>query len=107
MATFIQNRAVPQTWRGACKNLKGWPLGVNIFLRELHGIWEKAKPKPSPIAVTTAQKIGLNPEDAECYESQLVRLNLEYCKKRRSSECQLKDKCPDKVVTKGTYRIQH
>lgn len=72
------------------------PVGVNIFLRELRGIWGKAKPKPSPIAVATAQKIGLSPEDVERYESQLVRLNLEYCKKRRSPECPLKDKCPDK-----------
>jgi endonuclease III len=81
------------------------PVGVNIFLRELRGIWEKAKPKPSPIAVATAQKIGLNLEDVERYESQLVRLNLEYCKKRRSSECPLKDNCPDKVGTKSTNRI--
>jgi endonuclease III len=72
------------------------PVGVNIFLRELRGIWEKAKPEPSPLAVATAQKIGLNLEDVERYESQLVRLNLEYCKKRRSSECPLKNKCPDK-----------
>lgn len=83
------------------------PVGVNIFLRELRGIWEKAKPKPSPLAVATAQKIGLNLEDAERYESQLVRLNLEYCKKRRTSECPLKGNCPDKVGTKGTNRIQH
>jgi endonuclease III len=81
------------------------PVGVSIFLRELRGIWEKAKPKPSPIAVATAQKIGLNLEDVERYESQLVRLNLEYCKKRRSSECPLKDNCPDKVGTKSTNRI--
>lgn len=72
------------------------PVGVNIFLRELRGIWEKANPKPSPIAVATAQKIGLNPEDVAPLESQLVRLNLEYCKKRRSTECPLRDKCPDK-----------
>ena len=81
------------------------PVGVSIFLRELRGIWEKAKPKPSPLAVATAQKIGLNLEDAERYESQLVRLNLEYCKKRRSSECPLKDNCPDKAGTKSTNRI--
>ena len=81
------------------------PVGVNIFLRELRGIWEKAKPKPSPLAVATAQKIGLNLEDVERYESQLVRLNLEYCKKQRSSECPLKDNCPDKVGTKSTNRI--
>ena len=72
------------------------PVGVNIFLRELRGIWEKAKPKPSPMAVATAQKIGLNPKDVESYESQLVRLNLEYCKKHRTLECPLKEKCPDK-----------
>ena len=81
------------------------PVGVNIFLRELRGIWEKAKPKPSLLAVATAQKIGLNLEDVERYESQLVRLNLEYCKKQRSSECPLKDNCPDKVGTKSTNRI--
>jgi endonuclease III len=72
------------------------PVGVNIFLRELRGVWEKAKPKPSPMAVATAQKIGLSTEYIEHYESQLIRLNLEYCKKHRSSECPLKDKCPDK-----------
>jgi endonuclease III len=72
------------------------PVGVNIFLRELRGIWKKAKPKPSPMAVATAQKIGLGPEDVERYESQLVRLNLEYCKKRRSLGCPLEDKCPDR-----------
>ena len=72
------------------------PVGVNIFLRELRGIWEKAKPNPSPMAVVTAQKIGLYPEDVERYESQLVRLNLEYCKKRRSSECPLGNNCADK-----------
>jgi endonuclease III len=72
------------------------PVGVNIFLRELRGIWSKAKPKPSPMAVATARRIGLGLEDVERYESQLVRLNLEYCKKRRSSECPLGDNCADK-----------
>ncbi|MCW3996036.1 MAG: hypothetical protein NWE98_07820 [Candidatus Bathyarchaeota archaeon] len=72
------------------------PVGVNIFLRELRGIWKKANPKPSPIAIVTAQKIGLKIEDAERFEPQLVRLNLEYCKKHRSAECPLRDKCPDK-----------
>ena len=70
---------------------------VNIFLRELRGTWEKAKPEPSPLAVATAEKIGLSKEDVEGYESQLVRLNLEYCKKRRSRECPLENECPDRV----------
>jgi len=57
------------------------PVGVNIFLRELRGIWEKAKPKPSRMAVKVAQRIGL--EKVESYESVLVRINLEYGKKRK------------------------
>jgi endonuclease III len=72
------------------------PVGVNIFLRELRGIWEKARPKPSSMAVRTAERIGLDIEDVERYESQLVRLNMEYCKKQRSSECPLGNNCADK-----------
>lgn len=79
------------------------PVCVNIFLRELRGIWEKAKPKPSQLALAMAQKVGLNLEDGESLESQLVRLNLEYCKKHRSLECPLKDKCPDKCQAVSNY----
>lgn len=87
----------PRDLENRLREFKGvGPVGVNIFLRELRGIWEKAKPKPSAMAVVTAQKIGLDPEDVERYESQLVRLNLEYCKKRRSSECPLGNNCADK-----------
>jgi len=83
------------------------PVGVNIFLRDLRGIWEKAKPTPSPIAVSKARKIGLNLKDVEQFESQLIRLNLEYCKKHRSSECPLEEKCPDKVKPKSTKISKH
>jgi hypothetical protein len=67
------------------------PVGVNIFLRELRGIWEKAKPKSSKMAIKVAQRIGL--EDVESYESALVRLSLEYCKKRKCSECCVRNYC--------------
>jgi endonuclease III len=67
------------------------PTATNIFLRELRGIWNKAKPTPSNIAVDTARRIGLL--DIECYESQLVRLNIEYCKKRRCCECIVRSYC--------------
>jgi endonuclease III len=87
-ATDLENRL--QEFKGV------GPVGVNIFLRELRGIWKKAKPKPSLMALETAKKIGLDPKDVERYESQLVRLNLEYCKKHRTSECPLEDSCPDK-----------
>lgn len=67
------------------------PMGVNIFLRELRGNWDRAKPKPSRIAVKVAQRIGL--EKVEPYESALVRINLEYCKKRRCEECSVRNPC--------------
>ena len=71
------------------------PVCVNIFLREVRSIWEKAKPKPSKIAINVAQKLGL--EDVESYESALVRLHLEYCKKHRCQECLVKKHCRNKI----------
>ena len=70
------------------------PVGVNIFLRELRGIWEKARPKPSRMAVETARRIGL--KNIEPYESALVRLKLEYCKKRRCPECPVREFCKNR-----------
>lgn len=70
------------------------PVGVNIFLRELRGIWEKAKAKPSKMAIKTGQRMGL--KDVELHESVLVRLNLEYCKKHRCETCPVQHHCKDK-----------
>ena len=70
------------------------PVGVNIFLRELRGIWEKAEPKPSSMAVKVARRLGL--EDPKPYESALVRLNLEYCKKSRCRECPVRNYCRER-----------
>ncbi len=67
------------------------PVAVNIFLRELRGVWDKAKPKPSKISVETAQRIGL--KNIEFYESALVRLNLEYCKREGCVDCPVKAYC--------------
>ncbi len=69
------------------------PVGVNIFLRELRGIWEKAKPKPSRMAMKAAQRIGL--KRVEPYESALVRINLDYCKKRKCEECPVRYYCKE------------
>lgn len=70
------------------------PVGVNIFLRELRGIWEKAKPKPSRIAIKIGQRIGLN--NVKLHESILVRLNLEYCKKHKCRECPVQHDCKER-----------
>jgi len=72
------------------------PVGVNIFLRELRGIWKKAKPKPSKMAIKAAQRIGL--EDVESYESALVRLSLEYCKKRKCEKCPIQNRCKERTM---------
>ena len=64
------------------------PVAVNIFLRELRGIWTKADPQPSKFALGTAKKLGIEDLDKIKYlESKLVRLYLEYCKKRRCTDC--------------------
>lgn len=67
------------------------PTGVNIFLRELRGIWEKADPKPSKLAVEVAHKLGV--KKVREVESQLVRINLEYCKRKVCEKCPVKGVC--------------
>jgi endonuclease III len=84
----------PKDMERRLQDFKGvGPTGVNIFLRELREIWKNAKPKPSKMAKTLAQRINLN--NAESYESALVRLTLEYCKKRKCKECPAQHHCKD------------
>ena len=72
------------------------PTTVNIFLRELKLVWEKARPQLSPLAREVASKLGLGEEKLELptVESALVRLNLEFCKRRRCSSCPVREGCP-------------
>lgn len=72
------------------------PVGVNIFLRELRGIWKKAQPQPSKMATEIGQGLHLSLKDIERYESSLVRLNLEYCKKHYWAQCPMGRLCKDK-----------
>jgi len=67
------------------------PVGVNIFLRELRGIWSKADPEPSKLAVETARRLGV--KRIREVESQLVRLNLEYCKRKACEACPVSRTC--------------
>jgi len=71
------------------------PTAVNIFLRELKGIWEKAKPSLSPIAREVASKLGLKQEELELpgVESALVRIGLEFCKGKKCSVCPVREEC--------------
>jgi len=41
---------------------------VSIFLRDLRGVWHKADPKPTPLVILAAKRLGIieteNPEQA-------------------------------------------
>lgn len=67
------------------------PVAVNIFLRELRGIWENADPKPSKLSMEVADRLKI--KHIEDIESQLVRINLEFCKRRACEACPVKDYC--------------
>jgi endonuclease III len=76
------------------QELKGiGPVATNIFLRELRGIWLKAKPKPSAIALELGRGLGLDRQAVEKFESALVRIYLEYCKRGICEKCPVKRLC--------------
>ncbi len=74
---------------------------VSIFLRELKGIWERAKPRPSPLAKEVASKLGLGERELElpAIESSLVRINLEFCRRKRCSSCPAKEGCHELKIS--------
>ena len=89
---------------------------VNIFLRELRGIWEKAQPQLQELALLAAQRLELLPSppakdslawlvkewtaqggseaDFPALESSLVRLAKNYCRHERCSQCPAGELCP-------------
>jgi len=71
------------------------PVAVNIVLRELRGVWGKAKPKPSKIASEVSRRLRV--KAIEDFESQLVRVGLEFCKKGRCSSCPVGGLCVDRA----------
>ncbi len=77
------------------------PITVSIFLRELRGVWGKAKPQLSPLAKEVASRIGLGGEELESptLESSLVRINLEFCKGKRCAVCPVKEECQEAKVS--------
>jgi endonuclease III len=82
------------------KEFKGvGPTTVNIFLRELKGIWKKARPKISPLARQVASRLNLTNEQLQLpeIESALVRINLEFCKRKKCSSCPVREYCTEPV----------
>ena len=91
------------------------PVTVNIFLRELRDIWEKAEPPLSEPALLAARNLGLvqatdvaaaleelrtmreaNYQDELSFsnlETVLVILGKNYCQKKRCLACPVKEDC--------------
>jgi len=84
------------------QELKGiGSVATNIFLRELRSIWSKANPRPSPLSLAVAKKLGLAESDVELprIESALVRVHLDFCKRQKCAECPVKEDCSQSVRT--------
>lgn len=105
------------------RRLKGLGKGigemtVQIFLRELRGIWPKARPALSPLGILAARDLALCPSSRSRdgrpsvdllrtlwkkagvrgrrfsdFESALVRLGRDYCRRRRKEDCPMRDIC--------------
>ena len=91
---------------------------VQIFLRELRGIWPRAQPALSPLAVLAARDLALCPRMSGRgehptvewlrslwrqagvkgksfidFESALVRVGRDYCRRRRKRDCPMREFC--------------
>lgn len=100
---------------------------VQIFLQELRGLWPKAEPALSPLAAVAARHLGLleprgpAPVDGglgqlkhwwrRCavggymfpdFESALVRLGRDYCRRQRYERCPMRPYCQPARVCRGS-----
>lgn len=74
------------------------PTAASIFLRELRGVWVKARPKLSTGAIEAGRRLKMERGEVEKFEGKLARLNLEFCKKKRCGECVVKNFCREPAV---------
>lgn len=100
------------------RDLKGKLLGlgdgiglatVNVFLRELRAVWDKAEPPLSEAALLAARRLGLTQvagmndlrilEEAvderriSGIEAALARLGKNYCRRERCAACPMREVC--------------
>jgi len=88
---------------------------VNIFLRELRDIWEKAEPNPIDLVNSAAKNLGIVKADAAenvleqlevfwaknkvpkesfiNFETALLRLGKDFCRKGKCDSCPVKSDC--------------
>jgi endonuclease III len=96
------------------------PATVNIFLRELRDVWEKADPLPQDLAVMAARNLGLVQAEERRdilselravwerqalpgwrfadFESALVRLGKDYCRREKCAACPVAEGCEKSAV---------
>ena len=90
-------------------------ITVSIFLRELREIWEKADPNPTDLIVLAAKNLGIIKKEAVentltqlknfwfrnkvsgksfiNFETALLRLSKDFCRKGKCVDCPVKDEC--------------
>jgi endonuclease III len=88
---------------------------VNIFLRELRGVWDKANPMPGELVLLPVRRLVLSSSkdkeqvledlyslwqespienlDFRDFEASLLRLGKDYCRKTKCDTCPLKNYC--------------
>lgn len=117
--TLHQQAKGPDDLEGRLTEFKGiGPLTANIFLRELRGVWEKAEPLPSNLAILAARNLGLTDSPGQTqeergralidlesaflgvedttfsdFESALVRLGKGWCRRERHAHCPMAEWC--------------
>jgi hypothetical protein len=106
-----------QDLKNRLKNL-GKGIGevtINIFLRELRDIWDKAKPEPTSLVLLAAKNLGIikngkrqtalqqlrdfwveNEVEGKFFinfETALLRLGKDFCRKHKCAYCTFKTEC--------------
>jgi len=93
---------------------------VSIFLRELRDIWKKAKPNPTGLVIVAARNLGMIGKEAVenaskqledfwaenkvaeysfiNFETALLRLGKDFCRKRKCTTCQFSYDCLNPTV---------
>jgi endonuclease III len=88
---------------------------VNIFLRELRDVWDKAEPEPTSLVLLAAKNLGIFKKEAResalkqlmdfwlknqvegksfiNFETALLRLGKDFCRKRKCISCPVKSEC--------------
>lgn len=69
------------------------PVTVNIFLRELRGIWKKANPELGHLAKLAVKNLGIKDVGDKRIEAALTRIGKDYCRRKRCKVCPVRKYC--------------